>query len=282
MFQIYPLEKIDYLVIGHITVDLTPQGPRLGGTAAYAALTAHALGLRVGVVTSWGSELPAEALDHIQVVNYPSEKSTTFENVRTPAGRVQYVRAIASGLEYYHIPEPWRSADIVHLGPVAQEVEPSLARNFSSSFLGVTPQGWLRHWGSDGRVRSTEWPEAPFVLDKAGAAVVSIEDIDGSEARIEEMAASCHLLAVTEADMGARLFWNGDVRRFRAPAVKEVDATGAGDVFAAAFFYRLYTTRDPWEATRFAVQLSAVSVTRSGLKAIPTTEEINSSMVEVF
>ena len=57
--------------------------------------------------------------------------------------------------------------------------------------------------------------------------------------------------------MGARLYWNGDVRRFRPPSVKEVDATGAGDIFAAAFFTRLYITRDPWEAARFATPLSA-------------------------
>ena len=41
------LEPVDYLVIGHVAHDLIPDGWRLGGTAAYSALTAHALGLRV-------------------------------------------------------------------------------------------------------------------------------------------------------------------------------------------------------------------------------------------
>lgn len=45
-------QPVDYLVIGHVTQDLTPSGPVLGGTAAYAALTARAMGLRVGVVTA--------------------------------------------------------------------------------------------------------------------------------------------------------------------------------------------------------------------------------------
>ena len=58
MFSLAPLEPINYLIIGHLTYDLTPSGPRIGGTAAYAGLTAHALGLRVGIVTSWGGELP--------------------------------------------------------------------------------------------------------------------------------------------------------------------------------------------------------------------------------
>lgn len=64
--------------------------------------------------------------------------------------------------------------------------------------------------------------------------------------------------------------------------MKEVDATGAGDIYAAAFFTRLYATRDPWEAARFATQLSAYSVTRTGLESIPTTAEIQECMVEVL
>jgi hypothetical protein len=282
MFQLSPLEPVDYLVVGHLTRDLTPQGPRLGGTAAYSALTARALGLRVGVVTSWAADLPLGPMRGIPIASFPAEVSTTFENIDTPAGRIQYVRNLAPPLDLYQIPEPWRNAAIVHLGPVAQEVEPSLVRIFPSALIGVTPQGWLRAWNSDGRVYHTEWPEASFVLERAGAAVISVEDVDGDERRIEELAAYSRVLAVTEAHLGARLYWSGDVRRFRAPEVTEVDATGAGDVFAAAFFTRLYTTRDPWEAARFATQLSAISVTRPGLSGIPTDEEIEACMVEVF
>jgi len=61
-----------------------------------------------------------------------------------------------------------------------------------------------------------------------------------------------------------------------------VDTTGAGDIFATAFFFRLYATRDPWEAARFATQLAANSVTREGLNGIPTQEEIQECMTEVL
>jgi len=64
--------------------------------------------------------------------------------------------------------------------------------------------------------------------------------------------------------------------------VIELDTTGAGDVFAAAFFFRLYTTRDPWEAARFATQLASISVSRPGLQGIPTQEEIQDCMAEVL
>jgi hypothetical protein len=282
MKELTPLQPVDYLAIGHITVDLTPKGKRLGGTVTFAALAAQAMGLRVGIVTSWATEIPPGPLITIPIINYPTERSTTFENFYTPEGRLQIIHDIAPRLDYYQIPEPWRSAPIIHLGPVAQEVEPSLVRNFPTALIGITPQGWLRHWDSSGRVSRTEWPEARFVLERSGATVISSSDVDGDDSRIEEMAAACRVLAVTDGPDGARVYWNGDVRRFKATIVDEVDPTGAGDIFAAAFFVRLFSTRDPWEAGRFATLMGTISVTRPGLEGIPTPEEINESLVEVF
>ncbi len=282
MMEIALLEPVDYLIIGHLTIDETSGAKRLGGTAAYAGRMAQALGLRVGIVTAWGAEIPLTALAGIPVASFPADRSTTFQNIETPAGRSQHLLHAAPALDFYLVPEPWRTAPIVHLAPVAQEVEPTIVRNFSAGLVGVTPQGWLRRWDKDGLVSVSEWPESSFVLQRAGAAVLSLEDVQGDEERIYEMAVDCHVLAVTEGSQGARLYWNGDVRRFPAPQVNEVDATGAGDIFAAAFFSRLATTRDPWEAARFAVALASISVTRPGLQAIPTPDEIATSLIEVL
>lgn len=282
MYRQMIIEPIDYLMIGHITRDNTPDGPRIGGTTAYSSLTAKALGLRVGIVTSWGAELPPGQLVDIPIINLPAEHSTTFENISTPEGRIQTIYHVAQTIELNQVPTEWLNSPIVHLGPVAQEIEPTIVRHFSSSLLGTTPQGWLRTWTDDGQVMPSEWPEGAFVLSNSGAAVISIEDIGYDEARIEELASACRVLAVTEHSDGVRLFWNGDVRRFRPPAVTAVDSTGAGDIFAAAFFFRLYTTRDPWEAARFATQLAAISVTRVHLDSIPTREEVQECMAEVL
>jgi hypothetical protein len=282
MQNLAPLDPIDYLVIGHITCDITAEGLQLGGTAAFASLTAMALGLRVGVVTSWGAEIPLGPMRPLPVISYPADKSTTFENIYMKKGRVQILHHVAPALDYFMIPDPWRNTSIVHLGPVAQEVEPGLIRRFPTAMLCLTPQGWLRKWDQEGHISASEWPEASFMLGQAGASVLSVEDVNYEEERIEEMAASARILAVTEAYEGARVYWNGDVRRFRPPNVREVDATGAGDIFAAAFFTRLFTTRDPWEAGRFATALSAISVTRTRLESIPTAAEIHDCMLEVF
>lgn len=282
MHTLAAFEPIDYLVIGHVTQDLTPSGARLGGTAAYAALTARALGMRVGVVTSCSPQVNLEALKDIQVVKLPSEHSTTFENLYTQNGRSQTLLHVAAPISLESVPLPWRRAPIIHLGPVAQEMEPSLPRSFAPTLLGLTLQGWLRAWDESGRVRGKTWGLGEQALAESGAVVMSIEDVGGDEEQVEFLAQHTRILAVTEGAAGARLYWHGDQRRFRAPKMEEVDATGAGDIFAAAFFVRLLATRDPWEAARFGVQVSARSVTRAGLEGVPPEKEIHECMMEVF
>ena len=103
-----PHQKIDFLVAGHFSKDLLPNGDYLlGGTAAYAARTAHALGLRVGIVTSFPKKelgtlnLPTE----IQIFNIPAQDATTFTNTETPHGRVQRIHAQAAAIDLLEIPQ---------------------------------------------------------------------------------------------------------------------------------------------------------------------------------
>ena len=282
MTNLAAVEPVDYLVIGHVAHDLTPEGPRLGGTAAYSALTAKALGLRVGIVTASGPETSLEPLEDIPVVSIESPNSTIFENIYTEQGRIQYLRGQATRIDFSMVPEAWRHAPIIHLGPIANEMDSVLPEGFSPDLLGLTPQGWMRQWDSECRVSRGEWQDAGAALARAHAVVISREDVNGDDELIEHMAHQTRVLVVTESAAGAVLYWNGDRRRFRAPQVKEVDATGAGDVFAAAFFYRLLNTRDPWEATRFATRLASCSVTRPGLEGIATKGEVAVCIIEVL
>jgi hypothetical protein len=276
------IEPIDYLVFGHLTKDLTPQGSRMGGTASFASLTGKALGMRVGIITSCGNDIDRSSLAGIPTIVKPTDQSTTFENVYTQHGRIQYLYHQAPILDYSLVPEAWKDTPIVHLGPIAQETDPNLSKSFPNSLVVLTPQGFMRSWDKEGRVSLCEWPESRYVLGNSEIAVMSIEDVQGDETRIEEMASSIKILVVTEAANGARVFWNGDIRRFVPPHMEEVDATGAGDIFAAAYFFRYLHTNDPWESARFATNLAAFSVLRQGLESIPTSEEINSCLVEIL
>ncbi len=288
MLELVSIQPVDYLIVGHVAADVTPTGILLGGTVSYSALTARALGMRVGIVTSAGEDVSLQELDGIPIVNIPSEHSTTFENIKTENGRRQILHHQAAPITLDHIPQVWRSAPIIHLAPIAREVDSSIAEKLSGSLLGITPQGWMRTWDQNGQVAATAWENKDQALRYAGAVVMSVEDINrdlpaGSCAElVEEMAHHTRILCLTEGELGSVLHWNGDRRRFRPPLMNEVDATGAGDIFAAAFFVRLYSTRDPWEAARFATQLAARSVTRVGLNGIPTAKEIEECLMEVL
>lgn len=275
-------EPVDYLVIGHIACDLVPDGSRMGGSAAYAALTARALGLRVGIVTAWDEELPLPVFHNITSVRVPTKHNTTFRNVNTPAGRIQNIINLATSLSYEHIPISWHSSPIIHVAPIAQEINSSILDRLNSQNLYLTPQGWLRKWKDDGLVTPCPIRDTEKILTKVRATIISIEDVGGDEIQIESMVQTSQVVVVTEGYAGARLYWNGDLRRFSAPKVDEIDATGAGDIFAAAFFSRFHATNDPWAAARFATNLSSYSVTREGLESIPTAEEIQQCTVEVL
>jgi hypothetical protein len=240
------------------------------------------LGLRVGVVTAWGREVPLDVMDGIKIQIVPTQHSTNFENTYTQTGRTQRINHIATDLSYDNIPPAWRCAPIVHIAPIAGEAKSLVNGSFPSSLLVLTPQGWLRKWDKYGLVQPGDWPEAREMLSRAGAAVLSIEDVGGNEDSIDAMANACRVLAVTEGPAGVRLYWNGDLRRFRAPLLEEVDATGAGDIFSAAFFWRLFITHDPWVATRFALRIASLSIKRCGLESIPTIDEIKTCLVEVL
>ncbi|MFN3492148.1 MAG: PfkB family carbohydrate kinase [Anaerolineales bacterium] len=276
------MQPVDYLLIGHIAVDLTPTGKQLGGTVSYAALTAKAMGLRVGVVTSVGDDVNLELLNGIQIVNIPTKHTTRFENVKTENGRKQTLHHQAAKIFSEHVPEVWKNSPIVHLAPIAQEVDYDVIKCFGKSFIGVTPQGWMRAWDENGQVYATAWENSERVLGQAGGVVLSLEDVNRDLEKVEWFAHHTNRLCVTEGADGSVLYWHGDRRRFRPIEVNEVDATGAGDIFAAAFFSRLYQTKDAWEAARFATNLAAYSVTREGLKGIPTNEEIEYCKMEVL
>ena len=277
-----PIEPVDYLVVGHITQDVVPDGYVPGGTASYSALTARAFGLRVGILTAYAQDAILPDLRDIQIVSTISEDSTVFENKYTKDGRHQRILSRAEILHPNQIPQSWAAPKIVHLGPIADEVDPSFVRAFPKSFVGVTPQGWYRTWDQEGKVGFNNYIEAKHYLQYADAVVLSIEDLQFDEGIIADLVYGIRVLVITEGSYGSRIYWNGDVRTFRAPEKEEVDATGAGDIFATAFFIRMSQTQDPWTSGRFATYIAANSVTRKAMDSPPSDAEIQENLIEII
>jgi sugar/nucleoside kinase (ribokinase family) len=266
---------LDYLMLGHFTRDLLPDGTITpGGTAFYAARTVDRLDRQVAVVSA-PADLPADWPTSIQLAFRPKLSPPTFENRYTPQGRIQILHTDSGALALDDIPEAWRNAGIVHLGPIAAETPESFVHAFPHALLGVTPQGWMREWGQlPGPISYRPWQPAPALLRRIDALVLSIEDVHGDEALVESYARYCPLVALTRSAQGATLFLNGSPHHIPAFPAEERDPTGAGDVFAAALLVRLRESGDPFEAANFAACVAAGSVQGRGVSAIPTRTEI--------
>ena len=270
--------ELDYIVIGHATRDLINDDFTVGGTVCYSARTARALDCRVGVVTSVDPDLDlSQALDDILVTRYPAATTTTFENTYTPTGRRQVLHSLAETLTPNMLPAHWKTtpdSGIIHVGPIAWECDSALAGAFGHAFVGVTPQGWMRRWDQAGCVSSGPWEQAELWLTRADAVVLSDEDVGGDQSLLAQYASQTRLLVVTHEMTGCTVHTQGQTRSFPAPSTREIDATGAGDIFAAAFFVALQRCGDPWTAARFANCIAANSVTRMGLDSTPTLDEV--------
>ncbi len=249
-----------YVVVGHITKDLTAEGYRLGGTAFYAARTAAALGWRVGLVTALEPGTGLELDEEIQVRRSTAAATTTFENIYRDRERVQRVLAVAPPLTLEAVPPAWRKADVIHLGPVAGEVAEKMLTAFPHSFLGLTPQGWLRQWDDGGRVSYRQW--RPKSLEGVKAMVFSDEDVAPDPEAVAWYARRVPVTAVTLGERGCRIYCGDQVRELPAFPVVAGDITGAGDVFAAAFFCALARGHDPFWAGRFANSAASFLVER--------------------
>lgn len=274
----HPIAPIDYLVIGHLSEDRTAAGTALGGTVAYSGLTAAAMGAAVGVVTSTADSIDLSALEGLSIIRRPAAKSTSFENRYEASGRVQTLLSRAEDLTLSDVPSDWRTPAIAHLAPIDREIDLQLCGSFPDAFVGLTPQGLMREWNSDGRVSPLSWEACTDYLPLANAVVLSIEDLGLDWQSADAMAARCRALVVTEGPRGARLHVGGKWIHRPAPESVESDPTGAGDIFAALFFTQFQRTGDPVGAVDTANRIAAVSVTRQGLDGVPNAAEVQAGL----
>lgn len=265
------INQFDYLTIGHVSRDvvppeLSPTGYQVGGTVAFSGRIATALGCRTAVLTSAATDFSVQdAIPDCTVSVVKSAETTSFSNIYTPNGRIQIVHALAGKVTPKDVPDSWRDTPIVHLGPITPQIDAELVCTFPNSLIGLTPQGWMREWGEDGRVRQIPLQHAELLLPNADAVIVGEEDfVDENE--LPRMRALSKLLVVTRSSRGCTLFFDDKVVDIPAPEIVEINATGAGDTFATAFFYRMWRTGgDVVSSAEFANKIAAATVAQPDL-----------------
>lgn len=269
--------RYHYTAVGHITIDVFPDGSRRpGGSAFYGALQAARLGLRSLVITR-GAAGEIEALiapyrHELEVKVLPAEHATTLLTMGAGAQRSQRVLAWAGPIAD-DLPLDTR---ILHLAPVAREL-PARWRG-TTAFVGLTPQGLAREWrGREGWIEHVAPSRAAErIARRCDALVVSASERASCARLIHAAAGAGAVVAITAgAHPTTVLAPEAPAIELEVPPLAQaVDDLGAGDVFAAAFFVALSEGHAPVDAACFANAAAAVRMRGLGAAAIGGRAEV--------
>jgi 1D-myo-inositol 3-kinase len=264
---------LDFLVIGHVTRDLVGKGSVPGGAAFYTSLTAACLGRRAALVTRGAPHEAMAALEGaVQVVNLPSETTTVFENTYLGGRRSQVIHSVAPPIGDEDVPDEWRGCAVRLLATVYRDVEGGLLPGHHEGLVGLCPQGWMREKLADGRVKPVVW-DGGDVLRHSHLMVLSQEDLPGKSLP-KGWSQWPGILVITQGEQGAAGRWDGQWHRIPAYMAREMNPTGAGDVFAAAFLVRYSETKDAAESALFASAAASIKVEYEGIGGIPTRRQV--------
>ncbi len=272
----------EFLCAGHLCHDKIPGGYTPGGAVSYAGLLAARLGYRAAALTSFGQDFLFGA-DFLEMIlqNVPAAQTTVFENIYQNGSRIQFLHGRAADLTPAHLPAEWQKTPVVLLCPIADEVSFDFLDVFENSLVCVCPQGWMRRWDASGKV-------FPKSLDNwaalAAANIISISenDVNCDWQLIDSIGAVANLLIVTQGALGATVFQKGQRQHFPAFPVREVNPTGAGDVFAAAFSLKYAERKELPAATAFAHAAASFCVERKGGSAFQPKEAVEERAASYF
>lgn len=273
--------------VGHITHDR--YGNRLvpGGCAYFGARTQHALGARVRLVTVVGEDFQCpQAWDGFEVAVRRAGKTTLFTNTYPSGGvRVQRIESQAPPVVPAQLPPDWLDADLLHLAPVMGEV--GLGEWLGATrarFTGIGIQGWIKQAGTNEAVVQTPWQVEDSLLRRLDAACVGEEDLRDQGDLLERLCRCIPIVAFTHGRDGCDVIVGGKTTRIGAyPVAREVDPTGAGDTFAAAFLLGLARGLAPADAARLGAASASIVVEGEGGATLERIGvEVNDRLSRVF
>jgi sugar/nucleoside kinase (ribokinase family) len=265
-----------FLAVGHVTRDGRPGGDVLGGSAAYAALTARKLGWEAAVLTAAGPDFqPEQELPGVTTFVRRAAATTRFVNTYDDDGtRHQVVTSRADDIDLEALADDWRQADAFLLAPVARELDGVSVSALEAGVVGAVAQGWLREIGEDGHVLPRQWTGCGRDLLGVHVVFLSDQDLPNSPEAAQTLLSSVPMVALTRGWRGLTLMTRQGEYEIPSLPRAESDPTGAGDVFAAAFLVRYHESGDPTDAAAFAACAASCAVEGVGTTSLGDREEV--------
>jgi sugar/nucleoside kinase (ribokinase family) len=261
-------EALTALVLGSVTRDeiRTAAGERRvapGGVPTWAGTTLARLGAQVRVVTRLDPDerdaliAPLEA-EGVEVVASPSAYTTTYALDYSGKSDMHELRATSDPIGPGDVPDHWRRADIVQLGPLHRRDLLPEALESVSGFTGIDVQGLVRE--PQGTL------ELPRLLAHVDVLQVSAEELaallEGEPLEAFARRHGLEELLVTRGVRGATVLTSGG--RFEVPAAPSSGRhrIGAGDVFLACYLLGRVRGNAPEAAASFAARVCAAKLDR--------------------
>ena len=284
----------DACVIGPVARDINAIGtteypPQPGGAAYYATMVYVALGLSAAVVTRVAPGDEAALLGELRangvaVFNLPSRTTTSFRNIYDPAqpdARRQRVDAVSAPIGVADLPA--LTARLWQIGPLTSgDVVPGVIDHCAASggLVGLDVQGLTRRIvaGAVEAARPARRLDHLRRLDvlKADEAELLIHtgarDLAAAVARVR--GAGAREVLVTRASRGSTIFGpDGPIAIDAVPPRRQVDPTGCGDTYLAAYLAGRLASADleacgAFASAAAALKLEGLGPLRAGRAAI--------------
>ena len=274
----------DLCIFGPVSKDVIYHDDRevmtsMGGVPTYAGLAASQLGLRVQIITKWAETdahyfAPLWHANNVSLQILETAETTSFcliYRTGSDANRTICLTALSSPFHADDLAHT--DAPLIYLAPLMQnDIGPDVIQKASQkSSVALDVQGLLRRRLGDD-VKTVDWPEKMDLLphiqflkasQEEAAQLTGLGDPIQAARQIAEWGAK--EVVITRDRWGAHILKGGksaDIPAFAPP--QQVDTTGCGDTFFAAYLCERHKGADPEPSARFAAAAAALKIAEWG------------------
>ena len=285
-FSIPNVSPWDYTLVGLLVIDNEPSlgFKRMGGTAFYSGVQASALGLKTGIITKGNVEEIAALWENafldgdipkdtkIEIWVEPSEHTTTFLCEGRGESRKQLVEKYSGPISHENIP---KIGNLLHLGPVVQEIEPEVFEsiNYDNIVLGL--QGFVRKFQGLGKEYSWETPKY-FNKIIGNVSICGGHELEEECSRqiMKNIIDSEGSALVTHGKDPVEILTKTTRSKINTLEVSEVDDYGDGDIFSAGVAYGLLNYLSIEESVKIGCKVAAYALGKVGVSDLLTNHEL--------
>ncbi|MBU7048350.1 MAG: bifunctional hydroxymethylpyrimidine kinase/phosphomethylpyrimidine kinase [Theionarchaea archaeon] len=266
------------------------EGRVLSGCSTNACIVSSQLMTKALLVGCVGDDYKKETekvLNHfgVEPVLYPSQQTGGFSLLYDHAGNRE-LTVIGRADNISEVPERASSADIIFLGPILQEIPPSLVETLSknNSLLFCDLQGFLRDIKNGSIIHIFPQflkeilplfdiikPNEPEAYTMTGK-YASEHPHEVMETLYSYGPSIC---IVTLAEKGSLVYDGEELIKIPAFQTEANDPTGAGDTYAAGFMVKYLQSKNLYESGLFASCTASLWVESVGPCITITHEKVN-------